>query len=59
MNQLMIAINAVGAGALDEIQMTNFRLDELASTVGPSDSGMRRATPVRQQPVNQTQGNNR
>lgn len=59
MNELMMRIDAVGAGALGEIQMTNFRLDELASTVGPSDSGRQQITPVRQQPVNQTRGNNR
>lgn len=46
LNELLMRIDAVGAGALGEIQMTNIRLDELASTVGPEDRGPRqRLTP--------------
>lgn len=39
LNELMMRIDAVGAGAMGEIQMTNFRLDELASSVGPAGPG--------------------
>jgi len=58
MNELFMRIDAVGAGALGEIQMTNFRLDELASTVGPRGQELvppvqQRRTPVQQQPVRQ------
>jgi hypothetical protein len=58
MNELMMRIDAVGAGALGEIQMTNFRLDELASTVGPQNQRQGiplqpNEAPVQQRPVNQ------
>jgi predicted anti-sigma-YlaC factor YlaD len=36
LDDLMMRIDAVGAGALGEIQMTNIRLDELASSVAPA-----------------------
>jgi predicted anti-sigma-YlaC factor YlaD len=48
LNDLMMRIDAVGAGALGEIQMTNIRLDELASSIGPSgaqDGRQERLTP--------------
>jgi hypothetical protein len=63
MNELMMRIDAVGAGALGEIQMTNFRLDELASTVAPAGQqltppGQESGTPVQRQPVGQQRRNN-
>ncbi len=36
LSEIMMRIDAIGTGAMDGIQMTNFRLDELANTVGTS-----------------------
>jgi hypothetical protein len=35
LGEIMARIDAVGAGARDGLQMTNFRLEELAGTVAP------------------------
>ena len=48
LNEIMMRIDAVGAGALGEIQMTNIRLDELAGNmapVGPQQGRPGRLTP--------------
>jgi hypothetical protein len=45
LSELLMRIDAVGAGALGEIQMTNFRLDELVSSVGPQGPQRGQLTP--------------
>ena len=45
LNEILMRIDAVGAGALGEIQMTNFGLDELANSVGPQGPQRGRLTP--------------
>lgn len=53
LSELLMRIDAVGSGALGEIQMTNFRLDELANSVGPQEPRRGQLTP---QQVRQMQG---
>jgi predicted anti-sigma-YlaC factor YlaD len=58
LDDLMMRIDAVGAGALGEIQMTNIRLDELASSIGPAgtqDGSRERLTPEQIKRIQQSE----